>query len=116
IPISLPATFDRAALERFADGPISAVLGAEYADLDATEPRVRLPKPPLLLVSRVLEVQGRRGALGPARMVTEYDLPRDADWAHDGKPPPCVVVESGQADLFLCAILGTDAFCRGERL
>jgi len=115
-PVDPPRQLDRAALERFAAGPIAEVLGPTYADLDAFEPRVRLPMGPLLLVSRVLDVQGERGRLGRSRIVTEYDLDPEADWAWEGKPPVCVVVESGQADLLLCAYLGTDAITRGEKL
>ncbi len=92
------------------------MLGPSYADLDDYSPRVRLPMAPLLLVSRVTDVQARRGDLGPSRIVTEYDLDPDADWAWEGKPPLCVVIESGQADLFLCAVVGTDAIAKGETL
>jgi 3-oxoacyl-(acyl-carrier-protein) synthase/3-hydroxymyristoyl/3-hydroxydecanoyl-(acyl carrier protein) dehydratase len=116
-PADAPALFmDRAALERFAAGRISDALGPEYADLDAYEPRVRLPMDPLLLVSRVIAVEGRRGAFGPARILTEYDIPHDAWWSHDGRAPPCVVVESGQADLLLVSILGIDASLQGRRV
>lgn len=107
---------DRAALERFAAGSLSSALGAAYADLDHVRPRVRLPLDPFLLVSRVVSVEGERGKLGRARIVTEYDLPPDAPWAHDGRPPPCVVVESGQADLLLVSILGIDALTEGRSL
>lgn len=115
-PAPVPTAFDRAALERHATGKLSDVFGPTYADLDAYEPRVRLPAPPLLLVSRVLELEGTRGSTGPARILTEYDLPLEAEWAGDGAAPPCVVVESGQADLLLVSWLGIDATCRGERV
>ena len=75
-----------------------------------------MPMEPLLLVSRVMELEGQKGQLGAARIVTEYDLPRDAAWSVDGRPPPCVMVESGQADLFLVSWLGIDELCRGERV
>jgi 3-oxoacyl-(acyl-carrier-protein) synthase/3-hydroxymyristoyl/3-hydroxydecanoyl-(acyl carrier protein) dehydratase len=107
---------DRAGLEHLAHGSMSKVLGAAYADLDHISPRVRLPMGELLLVSRVTSVDGERGPLKGARMTTEYDLPTDASWVHQGKPPPCVVVESGQADLLLCAILGTDDITQGKAL
>ncbi len=115
-PRSTPRSFDRASLERFAAGAISTCLGPAYADLDVYEPRVRLPTDPLLLVSRVVSWEGERGTFGPARIVTEYDIPVDAWWSHDGKAPPCVIVESGQADLFLVAALGIDGNNRGQRV
>ncbi len=111
-----PRQFDLAALERFAAGRISECLGPAYADLDDVSPRVRLPMDPLLLVSRVIDVEGERGKLGAARIITEYDIPRDAWWSHDGEAPPCVCVESGQADLFLVSYLGIDAITRGRRV
>jgi 3-oxoacyl-(acyl-carrier-protein) synthase/3-hydroxymyristoyl/3-hydroxydecanoyl-(acyl carrier protein) dehydratase len=111
-----PRSFDRAALLRHAGPePLSAVFGERYRDLDGVEPRVRMPLPPLLLCDRVVLVEGERGRFGPSRVVTEYDVPR-ADWTADGRPPAFVVVESGQADLFLVSYLGIDAECRGERV
>ena len=110
------ARLSRADLEHLASGDLSTIFGPAYADLDAIEPRVRLPEPPLLLVSRVLDWEGTRGVFGPSRMVTEYDLDPAAPWNHDGRPPPCVVVESGQADLLLVAILGIDGETQGKQL
>ncbi len=115
-PLRAPRQFDRAALEKFATGKLSEALGPLYADLDAYEPRTRLPSDPLLLVSRVLDVEGERGHFGKSRIITEYDIPADAWWSHDGKAPPCIIVESGQADLFLVSYLGIDEQCRGKRI
>ncbi|MCB9695512.1 MAG: hypothetical protein H6738_01850 [Alphaproteobacteria bacterium] len=117
-PISAgpPRSFDRAALLAHAGGRISEVFGPTYADLDRFAPRVRMPLPPLLLCDRVLLVEGERGGRGPARIVTEYDVPERSAWTADGKPPAFVVVESGQADLFLVSFLGIDEECRGERV
>ncbi len=116
LPVDVPRSFDRAALERHAAGRLSEVFGPSFTDLDGFEPRVRMPKAPLLLVSRVVSVEGDRGELGPSRCVTEYDLPLDAAWSSEGHAPPCVVVESGQADLFLVSFLGIDEHNRGERV
>ena len=111
-----PRTYDRAALERHAEGALSGVFGPSFADLDAFEPRVRMPMAPLLLCDRVVEIEGERGSYGPAHIVTEYDVPIGEDWSADGRPPAVVVVESGQADLFLVSYLGIDEECRGERI
>ena len=72
---SPPRTYDRRALERHAAGKISEVFGPTFADLDPFEPRVRMPMAPLLLCDRVVEIEGERGGYGPARIVTEYDVP-----------------------------------------
>lgn len=111
-----PRTFDRDALLLHATGRLSEVFGPGWADLDAYEPRVRMPFGELLLCDRVLALEGERGVFGPSRIVTEYDLPAGRDWTPDGRPPTCVVVESGQADLFLVSFLGIDERCRGERV
>ncbi|MCO4744207.1 MAG: polyketide synthase dehydratase domain-containing protein [Proteobacteria bacterium] len=111
-----PELFDLDALKAFAEGTLSSCLGPDYADLDGYAPRVRLPMDPLLLVSRVVDMDAERGPLKPATLVTEYDLPHDAVWVDRGKPPVSVVIESGQADLFLVSVLGVDEHCKGERL
>lgn len=112
-----PRQYDRAALLRHASGKLSEVFGPDFADLDPYEPRTRMPEPPMLLCSRVLDIEGERGQLGPSRIITEYDLPTDASWSHhDGKPNACVIVESGQADLFLVSFLGIEEHCKGERI
>ncbi|MEZ4318541.1 MAG: beta-ketoacyl synthase N-terminal-like domain-containing protein [Myxococcota bacterium] len=112
-----PRSYDLAALKRHASGKLSEVFGPTFAHMDAYEPRTRMPEPPMLLCSRVLTVEGEPGTLGPSRIVTEYDLPTDASWSHhDGKPNACVIVESGQADLFLVSFLGIEAHCKGERV
>ncbi|MBX2798938.1 MAG: hypothetical protein KTR31_14775 [Myxococcales bacterium] len=116
-PASKPGPLlDRQALLAHAEGPLSAAFGAAWADLDGIEPRVRMPRPPLLLCDRVITLEGTRGTFGPSRIVTEYDVPRDDAWSADGRPPAFVVVESGQADLLLVSYLGIDAEIRGERL
>ena len=45
-----------------------------------------MPLPPLLLVDRVVAIEGERGQLGPSRIVTEYDVPRGQAWTADGRP------------------------------
>lgn len=111
-----PVTLDRAALEAHASGTLSEAFGPGWADLDAHAPRVRMPSGELLLCSRVVALEGERGVFGPSRIVTEYDIPVGHTWTTDGRPPACVVVESGQADLLLVSYLGVDARCRGARV
>jgi 3-oxoacyl-(acyl-carrier-protein) synthase/3-hydroxymyristoyl/3-hydroxydecanoyl-(acyl carrier protein) dehydratase len=112
----LPRPLDRRALLAHATGRLSEAFGPGWADLDGLTPRVRMPAPPLLLVDRVVRLEGERGRFGPSRIVTEYDVPAEATWSADGRPPACVVVESGQADLLLVSWLGIDAELRGRRV
>ncbi len=107
--------FDRAACLEFARGSAARVLGPEFAAVDRYRVRVRLPDEPLMLVDRILEIEGRKGGLGPGRIVTEHDVRENAWYLDGGRAPVSIAVEAGQADLFLCAWLGIDLAVRGRR-
>ena len=112
----VPPRFDRASCVEFAVGKLARVLGEAFADVDSYPSRVRLPDEPLMLVDRIVSVEGTLGTLGPGRVVTEHDVLENA-WYLDGyRAPVCISVEAGQADLFLSAYLGIDHQTRGERV
>jgi PfaB family protein len=108
--------FDRQACVEFAVGKLARVLGPAFADVDSYPTRVRLPDEPLMLVDRIVTVEGAMGKLGPGRVVTEHDVARDAWYLDGGRAPVCISVEAGQADLFLSAYLGIDRQTRGVRV
>jgi acyl transferase domain-containing protein/3-hydroxymyristoyl/3-hydroxydecanoyl-(acyl carrier protein) dehydratase len=104
---------DRAQCLEFAVGSIGKVLGRDFATIDSHPTRVRLPDEPLMLVDRILSVEGQPRSLGSGRVITEHNLLEGA-WYLDGKRiPTCIAVEAGQADLFLSAYLGIDFETRG---
>jgi 3-hydroxymyristoyl/3-hydroxydecanoyl-(acyl carrier protein) dehydratase len=107
--------FDRAQCLEFARGSAARVLGPEFAEVDRFAARVRLPDEPLMLVDRIMEIHGNKGALGPGRIVTEHDVLPGAWYLDGGRAPVCIAVEAGQADLFLSAWLGIDLAVRGRR-
>jgi 3-hydroxymyristoyl/3-hydroxydecanoyl-(acyl carrier protein) dehydratase/malonyl CoA-acyl carrier protein transacylase len=107
--------FDRAMCMEFAVGSAARVLGPEFAVVDTFPARVRLPDAPLMLVDRILSVEGQKGVLGPGRLVTEHDVLPGAWYLDGGRAPVCIAVEAGQADLFLSAYLGIDLQVKGER-
>ncbi|MGE3819739.1 MAG: beta-ketoacyl synthase N-terminal-like domain-containing protein, partial [Isosphaeraceae bacterium] len=116
-PVAEPArprpAFDRERCLEFAVGAIGAVLGDAYAAIDAHPTRVRLPDEPLMLVDRIVLVEGEPLSMSHGRVVTEHDV-LEGDWYLDGgKVPPCIAIESGQADLFLSAWLGVDFQTKG---
>ena len=114
IPSSLPAYTREQCLE-FAKGSVAAVLGPDFAVVDTYRARVRLPDEPLMLVDRILSVEGEKGSLESGRIITEHDVHPGA-WYLDGDHAPvCISVEAGQADLFLCAYLGIDLKVKGRR-
>ncbi len=99
----------------FALGSVARVFGPQFAEVDTFAQRVRLPDEPLMLVDRVVHIEGEPGSLGGGRIVTEHDV-RPAAWYLDnGRTPVCIAVEAGQADLMLCSYLGIDLAVRGER-
>ena len=119
-PGDLPASLavPRPALDReqcleFAVGSIARVLGPDFAAIDAHPTRVRLPDEPLMLVDRILTIEGEARSLSHGRVVTEHDI-LPGDWYLDhGKIPASIAVESGQADLFLSGYLGIDFETQG---
>lgn len=110
-----PVAYDREMCLEFAIGSVAKMLGPAYAVVDTYKARVRLPDEPLMLVDRILEVEGERLSLGSGRVVTEHDV-LPAAWYLDGqRAPVCISVEAGQADLFLSGYLGIDHVVKGTR-
>jgi len=110
-----PPLLDRAKCLEFAVGRVTGVLGPEFAVVDTYPVRVRLPDEPLMLVDRILEIDGEKGSLTQGRVVTEHDVLPGA-WYLDGdRAPISITVEAGQADLFLSGYLGIDFVAKGVR-
>ena len=112
IQSSVPA-LDRDQCLTFAVGRIGDVLGSDFAAIDAHPTRVRLPDEPLMLVDRILAIQGTPRSMSNGRVVTEHDVLPGAWYLDGGRIPTCIAVESGQADLFLSAYLGIDFETKG---
>jgi len=103
-------------LREFAYGKIGKVFGPEYDIIDSYPKRVMLPMDPYLLVTRVTEMQGKRGEFKPSKMTTEYDIPHNAWYSTDGQIPTCICIESGQCDLLLISYMGIDFNNKGKYL
>ena len=108
----LPGLSARKCLE-FAVGKIGDVLGSEYAEIDRYPTRVRLPDEPLMLVDRILSIEGQQRSLQAGRVVTEHVIEPDTWYLDAGRIAPCIAIEAGQADLFLCGYLGVDFETKG---
>src|SRR6185436_20495636 len=100
----------------FAIGAIGRVLGPDFAEVDQFPTRVRLPDEPLMLVDRILAIEGEPCSMTHGRVVTEHDIHPGAWYLDCGKIPTCIVVEAGQADLFLSGYLGIDFQTRGRSM
>jgi PfaB family protein len=123
-PVSLPAenhrpqpiAFPYEKCLEFARGSIAGVLGPDFAEVDRHPTRVRLPDEPLMLVHRIVLIEGEPKSLKEGRIVTEHDVTERAWYLDCDRAPVCISVEAGQADLFLCSYLGIDFATRGERV
>ena len=109
-------SFSRRDLEVHASGRISAIFGPLFTQQDAYPVQVRMPEPPLLLADRCTGIDAEAGSMGKGTCWTETDV-RAESWylQHDGHMPAGIMIESGQADLFLISWLGADFLNRGER-
>ncbi|MGA9601172.1 MAG: beta-ketoacyl synthase N-terminal-like domain-containing protein [Methylocystis sp.] len=106
----------RGDLEFLATGRISEIFGPLFQKQDEFARQVRMPAPPLLLVDRVTGIAGEPGLMELGTIWTETDVAEDAWYLHDGRVPPGIVIEAGQADLLLISWLGADFHNRGERV
>ncbi len=114
-PLHPEIAFSREMCMEFAIGSLEKVLGPEFAVVDTYDARVRLPDEPLMLVDRILSVEGQKGSMGSGKVVTEHDVRENAWYLDGGRAPVCISVEAGQADLFLCSYLGIDLMVKGKR-
>jgi PfaB family protein len=105
--------FNRKECMEFAIGSIGEMLGSQFADIDQHPTRVRLPDEPLMLVDRILEVEGEPDSMTHGSVVTEHDVLPGAWYLDLGRIPTCIAVEAGQADLFLSGYLGIDHITKG---
>ena len=108
-----PTSLTREQCLMFAMGPIGDVLGTKFAAIDAHPSRVRLPNEPLMLVDRILRIEGVPLSMSAGRIVTEHDIKPGAWYLDSERIPTCIAVESGQADLFLSGWLGIDVETKG---
>lgn len=110
-----PPLFDRQMCMEFATGSAGAVLGETFNIIDSYPVRVRLPGEPLMLVDRIMNIEGEMLSMGPGKIITQHDVKPGAWYLDGGKTPVSISIEAGQADLFLCSYLGIDHAVKGER-
>jgi 3-hydroxymyristoyl/3-hydroxydecanoyl-(acyl carrier protein) dehydratase len=108
---AVPPLFNHDDLNEFAIGSVAKCLGPEYA-VYAGRRCSRIPNRELLLMSRILSIQGQKGEFEqPASIVAEYDVPANP-WYLEGEPdghlPYSICIEIAlQPCGFLSAYLGT---------
>lgn len=109
----IPCVFNRAMCLEFANGSVERMLGKAFAEVDGFPTRVRLPDEPLMLVDRIVTLEGEAKSMTSGRVVTEHDIHPGSWYLDGGRIPTCIAVEAGQADLFLSGYLGIDFITRG---
>lgn len=115
-PIPTGVRVGREQLEIHAGGRISEIFGELFEQQDGYARQVRMPEPPLLLADRVTGLDAESGSMGLGTVWTETDVRSDAWYLNVGRMPAGIMIESGQADLFLISYLGVDFQNRGERV
>lgn len=91
-------------------GRPSRAFGTMYERFDGTLRAPRLPAPPYLCMSRIARVDGTQGAMrAGARVVAEYDVPRDAWYLDAAGIVPFAVLQ--EAALQPCGWLSSWAGC-----
>jgi len=103
--------YDRNWLEEFATGDIIKCLGPEYA-IYKNRRSPRIPNGDLLMMSRILMIQGKRGEFNQiSRISAELDVTKDAwffDGVENGEMPLSIMMETAlQPCGVLSAWLGT---------
>ncbi len=113
--ISDSPLFTRDQCMEFAVGRAGKVLGPDFDIIDTYPVRVRLPDAPLMLVDRIMAIEGTQCSLGPGKIITRHDVVQGAWYLDGGAAPVSISIEAGQADLFLCSYLGIDHVVKGRR-
>ncbi len=115
-PISKSSVFlERDKCLEYAVGKAGNVLGPSFDIIDTYPVRVRLPAEPLMLVDRIIDIQGEMLSLTSGKIITQHDVKENAWYLDGNKAPVSISIEAGQADLFLCAWLGIDHRVKGTR-
>ncbi|HKK91462.1 MAG TPA: beta-ketoacyl synthase N-terminal-like domain-containing protein, partial [Desulfobacteraceae bacterium] len=107
--------FTREMCMEFATGLAANVLGEAFESVDTHPVRVRLPDAPLMLVDRIMSIEGEMLSLTSGKIVTQHDVSEGAWYLDGGRAPVSIAIEAGQADLFLSSYLGIDHRVKGER-
>ncbi len=78
----------------FAVGSLAGCSGRSSLMVDGYKVRVRLPDEPLMLVDRILSVEGEKGSMQSGRVTTEHDVQPGA-WYLDGGRAPALHLHRG---------------------
>lgn len=96
-------------------GSMAKILGPKYEEVDKYEVRARLPLPPFLFISRILNIEAEFGEIKPSKIEIEYDVKPDCLLkVGEDRVSHVVLTESAQIGIFLSAYMGIDAVYNGK--
>lgn len=113
---SANVVFNEAEVLEVACGKLSNVFGKEYESIDLLPRCTRVPMPPYLFISRVTQIEAKRGQLEDCFIETEYDIPFGAWYSSSGYMPCAVAIEASHSNIFLMSYIGIDFQTQGGRV
>ncbi len=104
--------FNKSDVMEFTEGKLINVFGSQFSEVDSYACRLRLPSPPFMALSRVIEMNATPLSLEPGRIITEFDLSEHSWCAVDGQIP--IMSIDAQGILFLLSYTGVDLIGKGS--
>ncbi|MBE5936305.1 MAG: hypothetical protein E7262_11100 [Lachnospiraceae bacterium] len=96
------------------DTSMAAVLGEKYKEVDNYSVRARMPLPPFLFASRIVEIDAEFGELKPSSIAAEYDFEESGVFGvGDNKISYLLPVEASHIGIFLMGYMGLDVISNG---
>ena len=98
------------------DGSMAKVLGSLYQKEDKYKVRARMPLPPYLFVTRILDINAQYGKFEAGSSIeAEYDIPEDCILKVSPKTVSSVVFsEAAHIGIFLAGYMGIDVYSLGK--
>lgn len=98
------------------DGSMAKVLGPIYQGEDQFEVRARMPLPPYLFVTRILDINAKYGEfVAGSSIQAEYDVPEECILKVSPKTVSSVVFsEAAHIGIFLAGYMGIDVYSSGK--
>ena len=104
--------YDESKVMEFTEGKVSHVFGSDFSEIDTYPVRLRLPSPPFMALSRVLELNAVPLSMQSGSIVTEFDIPNHAWYTVDQQVP--FMTCDAQGILFLLSYVGVDFAGKGK--
>ncbi|MBE5936304.1 MAG: hypothetical protein E7262_11095 [Lachnospiraceae bacterium] len=106
--------WDREQIIEMTENSMAAVLGDKYKEVDKYPIRARMPLPPFLFVSRILDIDAEFGELRPSSIEIEFDIEEDCIYrVGDERISNLIASEASHIGIFLMGYIGLDVISNG---